>query len=178
MRNLEQAEQGLQEWASRCGIAWIILRPTLIYGDRQDRNITEIARFIQRFRFFPVVGKACGLRQPIHVQDVADACLTALQSTAVSNRCYNISGAETLPYREMVARIFTVSNRKPCFVSIPLWMFSVAVFLLRLVPRYRKWSGAMAQRMNRDMVFDHSEAERDFEFKPRSFHLSAEDLPW
>lgn len=177
VRNLAQAEERVQEWASHCGIEWIILRPTLIYGCGQDRNITEITRFIQRFGFFPVLGKACGLRQPIHVQDVAGACLTALQSITATNRCYNISGAETLSYREMVTRVFAVLNRKPRFVSIPLWMFSAAVFTLRLVPRYRKWSSAMAQRMNSDMVFDHSEVHRDFEFKPRSFHLSAEDLP-
>lgn len=177
VRNLAQAEERVQEWASRGGIEWIILRPTLIYGGGQDRNITEITRFIRRFGFFPVFGKACGLRQPIHVQDVAGACLAALQSTAVTNRAYNISGAETLSYREMVIRIFMVLNRKPRLVSIPLWMFSAAVLTLRLIPRYRKWSSAMAQRMNCDMVFDHSEVHRDLEFKPRCFHLSAEDLP-
>ena len=177
VRNLALAEERVQEWASRSGVEWIILRPTLIYGGGQDRNITEITRFIRRFGFFPVFGKACGLRQPIHVHDVAGACLTALQSAAATNRSYNISGAETLSYRDMVIRIFSVLNRKPRLVSIPLWMFSAAVLTLRLVPRYRKWSSAMAQRMNCDMVFDHSEVHRDFEFKPRSFNLSAEDLP-
>jgi len=44
------------------------------------------------------------------------------------------------------------------------------------VPRYRNWSSAMAERMNRDLVFDHSEATRDFGFAPRAFVLSAEDV--
>jgi hypothetical protein len=35
----------------------------------------------------------------------------------------------------------------------------------------------MAQRMNRDLVFDHLEAARDFGFKPRAFLLDADDLP-
>jgi hypothetical protein len=34
----------------------------------------------------------------------------------------------------------------------------------------------MAERMNRDLVFDHSEATRDFGFTPRPFVLSAEDV--
>lgn len=177
VRHVAEAEARTQEWAERCGIEWIILRPTLIYGSGQDRNIAEITRFIRRFGFFPVLGKACGLRQPIHVQDVAGACLSALQSTTVTNRAYNISGAETLPYSEMVTRIFTMLGKKPRLVSIPLWMFSAAVFAARGIPRYRKWSSAMAERMNCDMVFDHSEIKRDFEFQPRKFMLSKEDFP-
>ena len=34
----------------------------------------------------------------------------------------------------------------------------------------------MAERMNRDLVFDHFEATRDFGFEPRAFVLSAEDV--
>jgi len=177
VRNMADAEERVQQWAKLHGIEWIILRPTLIYGSGQDRNIAEITRFIQRFGFFPVFGKACGLRQPIHVQDVAGACMASLQSPTSVNRAYNISGAETLTYREMVIRIFNVLEKKPRLVPIPLWMFSAAVALLRVFPRYSKWSSAMAERMNCDMVFDHSDVLQDFEFKPRSFMLSAEDLP-
>ena len=35
---------------------------------------------------------------------------------------------------------------------------------------------AMAKRMNRDLVFDHSEATRDFRFELGPFVLGAEDV--
>jgi nucleoside-diphosphate-sugar epimerase len=174
---LAEAEQRVQAWAQSRGIEWVILRPTLIYGLGRDKNISEIARFIRRFGLFSLFDKASGLRQPIHVQDVAGACLLALQTPSCSNRAYNISGAEIITYREMVLRIFSAMGKRPYLFSIPLWMFSVAVCIVRCLPRYRKWSSAMAERMNRDMVFDHSEAERDFGFKPRGFQLTSEDMP-
>lgn len=177
VRQIEQAEEQVQQWCAQRGIEWIILRPTLIYGCGQDRNIAEITRFIRRFGFFPVFGKACGLRQPIHVQDVAGACLATLQTSTPANRAYNISGAETLTYREMVLRIFRLLGKRPLIIPIPLWMFRASVFVLRVIPRYSKWSSAMAERMNADMVFDHSEVRRDFEFAPRNFNLGADDLP-
>jgi len=177
VKNLAEAELRVQQWAESKGIEWIILRPTLIYGAGQDRNIAEITRFVRRFGFFPVFGKACGLRQPIHVQDVAGACMGALKSKASVNCAYNISGSEVLTYRDMVTRIFKVLGKKPILIPIPLWMFSAAVFVLRSIPRYRKWSSAMAERMNSDMIFDNSAVERDFEFKPRGFILTAEDIP-
>ena len=177
VRHISESEELVQAWAEARGIDWIILRPTLIYGGGQDRNITEITRFIRRFGFFPVFGKACGLRQPIHVQDVAGACLATLRPSTPANRAYNISGAETLTYREMVTRIFRLLGKQPLMIPIPLWMFRASVFALRRLPRYSQWSRAMAERMNADMIFDHSEVRRDFEFQPRTFNLSVDDLP-
>ena len=174
---LATAEARVQQWAERCGVEWVVLRPTLIYGLGRDKNIAEIARFIRRTGFFPLFGKAGGLRQPIHVQDVASACVAALQAPAVVDRAYNISGGETLSYRAMVLRIFAALGRRPRLLTVPLWSFSLAVMVLRRLPRYRQWSSAMAERMNRDLVFDHLDAARDFGFKPRAFVLDAGDLP-
>lgn len=174
---LMDGEARLQEWAESRGVEWVILRPTLIYGIGRDKNISEIARFIRRFGFFPVLGKAKGLRQPIHAEDVAGACLAALQGSDCRNHSYNISGGETLTYREMVARIFTALGCRPRVLTVPLWAFRLAVTMLRRLPRYRQWSSAMAERMNRDLVFDHAESARDLALKPRAFVLTAEDLP-
>jgi nucleoside-diphosphate-sugar epimerase len=174
---LIENEARVQEWAEARGIKWVILRPTLIYGLGRDKNISEIARFIRRFGFFPLLGQAQGLRQPIHAEDVAKACVAALQAPAAANRAYNISGGETLAYREMVARVFGAVCRPVRLVTVPLWIFRLAVAMLCRLPRYRQWSAAMAERMNRDLVFDHTDAARDLSFKPRGFSLKAEDLP-
>lgn len=175
-RRLADAEARLQTWAGIRGVEWIILRPTLIYGLGRDKNIAEIARFIRRFHFFPLFGKANGLRQPIHAQDVASACVGALLVRDAANHAYNISGGETLAYREMVARVFSALGRPSRLLTVPLWAFRLAVTLLRCLPRYRQWSAAMAERMNRDLVFDHTEAARVIGFKPRQFSVSPEDV--
>jgi len=175
--HLAEAEECVQAWAESRGIEWIILRPTLIYGLGRDKNISEIARFIRRFGLFSLFDKASGLRQPIHVHDVASACLSVLQTPTSINRAYNISGAEIITYREMVLRIFSAMDKRPRILSAPLWIFAVAVGIVRCVPRYRQWSSAMAERMNHDMAFDHSDAERDFGFNPRGFTLTSEDMP-
>ncbi|MFT5535079.1 MAG: nucleoside-diphosphate-sugar epimerase [Candidatus Paceibacteria bacterium] len=168
---LAQAEERLQRWAESHQVEWIILRPTLIYGLNRDKNIAEIAGFIRRFGFFPVFGQAQGRRQPLHVADLAQACLLALGSRCVANRAYDISGGETLTYRAMVKRIFIELDRTPRLVTIPLWMFRAVLYPLKLIPRYRNWSVGMAERMNQDMVFDHSDAMCDFGFSPRQFSI-------
>src|SRR3546814_2901272 len=80
------------------------------------------------------------LRQPIHAEDVAAACVVALQAPGAANRAYNLSGGETLAYREMVARVFAALGRPARLVTVPLWAFRLAVAVLRRLPRYRHWT--------------------------------------
>ena len=173
---LAHSEQTLVEWAQKNNLSWTILRPTLIYGLGRDKNISVIIRFIRRFSFFPLLGQAQGLRQPVHARDVALACIAALSTKKAFNRSYNISGGETLTYREMVEKVFQSLGKKPHFLILPLWLFRAGIFTLRFLPRFRHWSAAMAERMTQNLVFDHDEAIRDFGFAPRKFELATEGL--
>jgi len=176
-RRLAVAEERVRAWANSKGVEWVIQRPTLIYGRGRDKNISEMARFIRRFGFFPIFGQASGLRQPVHAEDVASACAAALKAAAATNRAYDLSGGETLSYREMTGRVFSALGRQPKLLHVPLGLFRLAVACLRWLPRYRHWSVAMAERMNRDLLFDHADAARDFGFAPRQFLLKPKDLP-
>lgn len=158
------------------GVEWVVLRPTLIYGHGRDQNIVEMGSFICRFGFFPLLGLAGGLRQPVYVEDVAAACVAALSSQECKNRAYNIAGRETLSYRDMAGRVFAALGRRPRLITTPQWLFSVALAFLHLWPRYHHWTIAMAERMNHDLVFDHADAKRDFGYTPRTFRLDAGDL--
>jgi len=175
-KRLTEAESCIEKWAQANDIDCIILRPTLIYGLGRDKNVSEISRIIGRFGFFPLFGEAKGLRHPIHAEDVARASVLALGCHNVKRQEYNISGGEVLCYREMVKRVFYAMQKRVIFISAPLFLFKVIVFFMRFVPRYRHWTAAMAERMNDDLVFEHSKAFRDLGFRPRLFELSEDDV--
>ncbi|NMK49328.1 NAD-dependent epimerase/dehydratase family protein [Achromobacter sp. Bel] len=176
VRRLVEGERQIAEWAQAHGVEWTILRPTLIYGRGTDRNLAEIVKLIRKLGRFPLFGRSEGLRQPVYVDDVAKAAVLSVFSADAGCKSYNISGAEVLTYREMVSRIFKAMGREPRFLSVPIWLFNVALFFLRLIPRYRKWNADMVQRMNRDMVFDHDDARRDFAYDPQRFVLREIDV--
>ncbi len=171
-RRLAEGERRLGQWAGARGASAVILRPTLIYGYGRDRNIGEVARFIRRFGFFPVCGRASGLRQPVHAGDVAQACLAALDAPPSGVQDYNLSGAEVLTYRAMVSRVFAALGKRPLFLPLPLWVFRVAARLVSLLPGSRPGWYAVAKRMNQDLVFDHAAAEADLKFSPRQFQAA------
>ncbi len=167
-----QLQAGEAELARICtahAIDWNILRPTLIYCLGRDRNLTQIRRFIRRFRFFPMVGSGEALRQPVHAEDLAVACLQLLQSGGCANRAYNLSGGEIISYRTMVERLFAGEGIRACFVHVPLPALRMLLVALRALPRYRYLTSDMADRMMMDMTFPHDEAAADFGYRPRTF---------
>lgn len=176
-QRLISAEEHLEKWAIERQIEWVILRPTMIYGHGRDKNIAEVARFIQRFGFFPLIGGSTGLRQPVHSDDVVQACLSAIGIPDLQSGGYNLSGGETLPYHAMVRRIFQAQGRPERTLALSAKTLSMVVSIMRCLPRYRHLSSALVERMNQNLVFDHTDASDRLGFSPRPFHLTREDLP-
>lgn len=172
-RRLTLAEQKTIERCRRLGIQWTILRPTLIYGGLHgDRNVEEIARVIRRFRMFPILGAAKGLRQPVSAMDLAKACLQVLDAPATCDKSYNLSGGETLAYSEMVRRVFGVLGYPPVLLPVPISVFRASLWIARCFPRFRHLTTGTAFRMQEDLVFDHHEATVDFHYRPAPFDPS------
>ena len=162
-----EAEQHLQTRAEARSVALTVLRPTLIYGEGQDKTIAAAARFIRRFGFYPVHGDAAGKRQPVHAGDLATTALAALDNGITIGRSYALGGGETLAYRDMVGRIFAAMGKSPRIVRVPMLpaMLGVAG---ALIPG-SELTGDVARRMNIDLDFDDGSAARDFGYTPRPF---------
>ena len=175
LERLADAEQMIAKSCERHGIAWTILRPTLIYAEGRDVNITPLSRLIRRFGFMPLVGGAKGLRQPVHAEDLAIGAIDAALSPAAANKFYCLPGGETLAYREMIGRIFDgmMLPRRTINVPPPVWR---AAFLMAK-PLFPGANVAMGIRMMKDMTFDATPAMQDFGWKPRAFHPLFEANP-
>jgi nucleoside-diphosphate-sugar epimerase len=116
-----------------------------------------------------LVGTGDGLRQPVHAEDLALACLKTVDNPKTFNKAYNLSGGEILTYRHMVNRISTHLETRCKIIHIPLPLMRFALGWLSNLPGYQKVTPEAANRINLDMCFDHSDAEIDISFKPRRF---------
>lgn len=162
-------ESALASRSEAAGAAWTLFRPTLIHGAGLDRNVMVIAGAIRRFGLFPLVGGGRGLRQPVHADDLAAACVSVLGREAAARCAYDLSGGEVLSYRAMVERVFEALERPARFLPVPVAVVGLALRALSLLPRYRDFNPEMARRMAADMVFGHEAATRDFGYRPRGF---------
>jgi nucleoside-diphosphate-sugar epimerase len=166
--NLAVAEQKIVSACEQRGIDWTILRPTLIYAEGRDTNITPLSRLIRRFGFMPLVGGASGMRQPVHAEDLAIGAISAASSPLAANKFYSLPGGETLTYREMVGRIFDGLRQPRRTVPVPLFLWRAVFTVGRSL--YPGANVAMGTRMMKNMVFDSTPAAQDFSWSPRAFN--------
>ena len=152
------------------GVAWTVLRPTIIYEEGKDRNLTRLAHLIARFGFFPLCGRGAGLRQPVHAEDCAIAAVCSARSARAANKIYDLPGGEAITYREMIGRIFDGMGRRRVIFQVPppLWLLAFGL-LQRQFPGFK---AEMGVRMASDLTFDPSPAMTDFAWKPREFRPS------
>jgi nucleoside-diphosphate-sugar epimerase len=168
IRKLLDAERRIAAACEQRNVGWTILRPTLIYAEGRDTNITPLSRLIRRFGFMPLVGGAPGLRQPVHAEDLAIGALAAAASRAAINKVYSLPGAETLAYREMIGRIFDGMRLPRRTISVPPSLWRAGFVLAK--PLFPGANVAMGTRMMKDMTFDPTPAIRDFGWNPRAFN--------
>jgi nucleoside-diphosphate-sugar epimerase len=164
------AEQELIAVCAQLGVEYTILRPTIIYDEGRDRNVSRLAEVVRKVGFFPLSGNGGGLRQPVHAEDLAIGAVRAARTGVTGNKIYALPGTETITYREMVGRIFDGLGRPRRIVSVPpvLWRL---VFLLAK-PLFPNSNRAMGSRMAKDMIFDASPAIKDFGWVSREFRPS------
>ena len=174
---LAAGERSLTEFSKNNTLNVTILRPSMIYGYGRDQNVTHIANFIKKYRVMVLMGKANGLRQPVHSDDLVTACISVIDQPRSYSRSYNVAGSEVLSYRAMVERIFLGLKRKPFIISVPLPIFRIALRLASVFTTF-SYTPEMANRMNQDLVYDNQPASDDFGYEPHGFLENPKrDLP-
>jgi nucleoside-diphosphate-sugar epimerase len=176
-RRLAEAEDRLRDECARHAVACTIFRPTLIYGGGRDRSLSAIARWARRLGFVFIAGDGSGRRQPVHADDLAAACVLALDAPVTEGRTYDLGGGTVLTYRAM-AEIVCGAAGGARVIGVPAPVLRAAFRIASLLPGYGQVTGSMVDRMKADLVVDHSPAVRDFGYAPRAFaYPDAPPLP-
>jgi uncharacterized protein YbjT (DUF2867 family) len=150
-------------------LKYTILRPTMIYGNDRDRNISRLIRWLKYLPFFPVFGDGNYLQQPIYVDDVAQAVVSCLDSENTIRKSYNIAGDHALTYNELIDTIAAQMNKRVWKIHVPP---KPVVSMLSFFERIRLPFPIKAEqvlRLNENKDFSYSEAQQDFGFSPLAF---------
>ena len=171
---LRSAEALLFSTAAKHGAQAAVLRPTLVYGAGRDLTLTRIVALARRTGFFVLPRNANGGRQPVHVQDLADAALAVADIPATHAQAYALPGGETLPYAQMVERVLHSLQPPARLLQVPSPVFNGVLSLARVFGKMQGMGDAVVARMQQDLVFDLEPARRDFGYAPRAFEPTAD----
>lgn len=155
---------------SNCPTKVTILRPTMIYGDLCDSNMSKFIKMIDKFRIMPVINGGRSLIQPVNARDLGNAFYTVLISPEkTAGKVYDLSGEKPLEMIEVFRLISDNLNKKTTFVSIPLGFGVVLAQIAKVLTLGKIDYVEKVQRMAEDRSYSHQEAKNDFNYNPMSF---------
>lgn len=102
-----------EEHVRASSIPAVILRPGEVYGGGGRDPILDIARGLVKNSWVMILGDGSQPFCPVHVDDVVDAIVRALEVAPGKAEAYTLAGPEEMTYAELVARLERALGVKP-----------------------------------------------------------------
>lgn len=163
----ETIDKIIKESSSKIKITY--LRPTMIYGYTNDRNMIVFIKMVDKFRFLPVISHGKSLLQPVNGKDLGEAYYQILMKPEAIKGDYILSGEKPISMLEMFKLISDGLGKKTIFISVPLRLGVFIARCLKIISFGRADFIEKVQRMGENRSFPHAAAEKDFHYKPMNF---------
>lgn len=112
----------------KSGLNYHLLRPSMIYGPGDDKNVGWLIGFIKKVPIIPLPGGGNFGRQPVYVDDIAKIVIYLLNNN-YPNKVLEIHGFEYVTLKRMVECILNTSKMKRLVVSVPLEILEIPVMI-------------------------------------------------
>ena len=150
------------------GLDYTILRPTMIYGARGDRNIFRLIRYIDRMPIIVIPGRGHNLLQPVFVKDLAMAVRQILAEPSTIGKCYTLSGRDVIPFGDLVRYLASALERRRMYLHIPICLATAPLSVLNACGLRTPIKVEQILRLQEDKTFSFDEAANDFGYAPSS----------
>jgi len=163
-----------EEEVKTCGREWVLLRPTMIYGPGDNKNLAMMVDWVTKRFFVPVLGGGKFKVQPVHVEDAAQACVAAC-TKEVSGSTFNVCGPEQISLKTMLEELKQRSKSSCIFISVPLK--PVQIFLSFWAWLFPTTSLPVKQvkELDKHEAFEYTETSQRLNYHPRRFQ---DGLDW
>lgn len=151
-------------------IGLTVLRPTMIYGDLNDKNISVFIKMVDKFRIFPTVNGARYDLQPVWCKDLGNAYYDVLINWEITkNKEYILSGGTPIQLRDMFSVIAAQLGVKNIFVSCPYPIAYTGACLIYGITFKKIDMREKVQRLVEPRAYSHALATQDFGYSPANF---------
>lgn len=137
-RHWFRAKWRAEEAVRASGIPWTIIRPTWLYGPRDDA-LNRFVRLGRRLPFVPMPGDGRSLLAPVFIDDltalVADILASGAAAEAAVDQVFELGGPETLTMNEIVRRALAADGRKRPIFHAPATLMKAVAWPFRFLPR-------------------------------------------
>jgi len=130
-----------------------------------DKFINMLARMVKLSPLVPIVGNGRALLQPLYIGDLTLMLKDTLTNEKAANRIIEIGGPEQLDYRQLIAIIKKVLNKKRLNLYIPMWFMKFAATLLEAVLKPAPLTRDQLKMLKTGNICSNIEAQKIFDIK-------------
>jgi nucleoside-diphosphate-sugar epimerase len=149
---------------------YVIIRPTVIYGGGDRKNIGKLIKIVKSLPFVPVFKDGENKLQPVYAGDVAALIRNALKK---GRGIYFAAGKEPISFEEIIKTIESCVGVKRYRVKISPAFIKTIVGLMKIfngnVISPNLLSPNLIEYFSKDQIYDISRNIKDLDYKPLSF---------
>lgn len=134
-----------EQYAMQSGLDVTVLRPSVIFGDPRGKMEFATQLYNDMVRLpVPAVGffsgisveKGAVVMSPVHIEDVAEAFVAALENDKTIGQILSLGGPEALTWQEMIRRIAAAAGKSKVILPMPIGLMRLAATLLDRLPSF------------------------------------------
>lgn len=156
-----------EELVKTSGLEYCVLRPSIMYGPTNDKNIGYLIRFSRAFPFFPIPGHGKWPRQPIYVDDVCRLVISIMKEFP-TNEVLDINGKDVVYFRDMIRTVHRQLNGFKFELYVPVRLFKLLMMSYQKVTGDAEFTVDQVNSLTAEEVFPDYPwwEEFDIEFTP------------
>ncbi|MYL36421.1 SDR family oxidoreductase [Halobacillus litoralis] len=159
-----------EKYIKGSNLDYTIIRPTMIYGTPNDRNMWRLIKYLKKIPVLPILGTGEYLQQPVYVKDLASVIVSAFENKISIKESYNISGADPLTYNEVIDITGNNLEKKVYKIHIPMKLSYSLVRIYERISKQPKLKAEQVLRLNENKDFSYGKAQQHLGYKPVRFN--------
>ncbi len=148
------------------GLDWTILRPSLLFGER-DGFFNIIAGLVRMSPgVVPVPGNGMARFQPLSIEDLARIVVLSLADPSTIGRSFDLGGPRVWTYREIVGEVLRAMGARRLVVPMPVPLISLVARTSELTGIPFPVASDQLRQLKLDNVGPIDGVRREFGFEP------------
>lgn len=148
------------------GLAYTIVRPTLVYEAGGGLEIMMFLDYLRRFPVVPLIGAGNALKRPVWSEDVVDGLMRLAGNPIALGKTYNFSGPEAISMRKLAELLLEHHGATRPIVPVPVALCQLAAHALKLVMKRPPLTSSAIAGVVNDANLDPTEAMSDLGYQP------------
>ncbi len=114
-----------ENYLKSSGLSYCIIRPSVIFGKNDTKNITQLITFIQKWPILFIPNKGAFIWQPVSVSDCMDLVIDSISLNTHKNETLTLVGPQQLSFLNLVTILTQYLKTKLVVIKLPYWIATV-----------------------------------------------------